>query len=436
MVPQWIIEKKRDGQALSADEIAEFIRLYTDGTIPDYQMAAMAMAIYFRGMSPEEVAALTDAMMHSGDVVDTSSIALPKVDKHSTGGIGDKVSIILAPLAAAAGLAVPMISGRGLGITGGTLDKLESIPGFDVNLSEADFIRIIRQCGVCMIGQTGEIAPADKKLYALRDVTATVPSIPLITGSIMCKKMAEGIDSLVLDVKCGSGAFMKTREDALALAQSMVRVGKAMGKRISALITDMNQPLGRAAGNALEIKESLACLRGERLDEDLMEVTLALTAEMLYLAGAVADPADARPRLVELLQSGAAFAKFKEMAALQGADVSTLDDPSRLPTARIVRPWLSPADGWISGVDADAIGRTVLVLGGNRRKTDDLIDYAVGTDDLAKIGTRVEKGQPLVTLHASSEDSLAAALPYVEKAFTFSDTPVAPKPRLLERIPG
>ncbi|MBR6020932.1 MAG: thymidine phosphorylase, partial [Kiritimatiellae bacterium] len=269
-----------------------------------------------------------------------------------------------------------------------------------------------------------------------RDVTATVPSIPLITGSIMCKKMAEGIDSLVLDVKCGSGAFMKTREDALALAQSMVRVGKAMGKRISALITDMNQPLGRAAGNALEIKESLACLRGERLDEDLMEVTLALTAEMLYLAGAVADPADARPRLVELLQSGAAFAKFKEMAALQGADVSTLDDPSRLPTARIVRPWLSPADGWISGVDADAIGRTVLVLGGNRRKTDDLIDYAVGTDDLAKIGTRVEKGQPLVTLHASSEDSLAAALPYVEKAFTFSDTPVAPKPRLLERIPG
>ncbi|MBR6022294.1 MAG: thymidine phosphorylase, partial [Kiritimatiellae bacterium] len=214
MVPQWIIEKKRDGQALSADEIAEFIRLYTDGTIPDYQMAAMAMAIYFRGMSPEEVAALTDAMMHSGDVVDTSSIALPKVDKHSTGGIGDKVSIILAPLAAAAGLAVPMISGRGLGITGGTLDKLESIPGFDVNLSEADFIRIIRQCGVCMIGQTGEIAPADKKLYALRDVTATVPSIPLITGSIMCKKMAEGIDSLVLDVKCGSGAFMKTREDA------------------------------------------------------------------------------------------------------------------------------------------------------------------------------------------------------------------------------
>ena len=434
MVPQWIIEKKRDGLELDPAEIRDFIHDYTTGAIPDYQMAAMAMAIYFRGMTPVETAALTDAMMHSGAMVDTSSIPLPKVDKHSTGGIGDKVSLILAPLAAAAGLAVPMISGRGLGITGGTLDKLESIRGFNVNLTEAQFIDTLLKCGVAMIGQTGEIAPADKKLYALRDVTATVPSIPLITASIMCKKMAEGIDSLVLDVKCGSGAFMKTIDDARTLARSMVRVGKAMDKNVVALVDDMNQPLGRTAGNALEVRESIECLRGLHAGEDLMDVTLALTAEMLVMAGKSPDPDAARATLLALIDSGAAFQKFREMAALQGADLAVIDDPTLLPTAAIQRPYPSPSAGYLSGVDADSIGRAVLVLGGNRRKTDDVIDYAVGTADLAKIGDRVEPGTPLVTLHATSEEALQAALPYIEKAFTFSPTPVSPRPRILERI--
>ena len=434
MVPQWIIEKKRDGLELDPAEIRDFIHDYTTGAIPDYQMAAMAMAIYFRGMTPVETAALTDAMMHSGAMVDTSSIPLPKVDKHSTGGIGDKVSLILAPLAAAAGLAVPMISGRGLGITGGTLDKLESIRGFNVNLTEAQFIDTLLKCGVAMIGQTGEIAPADKKLYALRDVTATVPSIPLITASIMCKKMAEGIDSLVLDVKCGSGAFMKTIDDARTLARSMVRVGKAMDKNVVALVDDMNQPLGRTAGNALEVRESIECLRGLHAGEDLMDVTLALTAEMLVMAGKSPDPDAARATLLALIDSGAAFQKFREMAALQGADLAVIDDPTLLPTAAIQRPYPSPSAGYLSGVDADSIGRAVLVLGGNRRKTDDVIDYAVGTADLAKIGDRVEPGTPLVTLHANSEEALQAALPYIEKAFTFSPTPVSPRPRILERI--
>ena len=428
MVPQWLIEKKRDGLVLSESEIREFIAGYVDGTIPDYQMAAMAMAIYLKGMTPEEVAVLTDAMMRSGAMVDTSSIDAPTVDKHSTGGIGDKVSIILAPLAACAGLAVPMISGRGLGITGGTLDKLESIPGFNVNLTEAQFIETIKKCGFSMIGQTGEIAPADKKLYALRDVTGTVASIPLITASIMCKKMAEGISSLVLDVKVGSGAFMKTLEDATALAHSMVRVGKAMGKGIVACITDMNQPLGRTAGNALEIIESMECLQGRHLDGDLMQVTLALTAEMLLLAGKAPDRDTALATLRSIITSGDAFEKFKKMAALQGADTTALDDLTRLPQASIVRPIPAPADGYVSAVSADAIGRAVLVLGGGRQKTDDTIDHAVGTTDLVKIGERVRKGDHLVVLHANSEEKLAQALPYAESAITLSATPVPVPP--------
>ena len=355
MVPQWIIEKKRDGHVLTAEEIRFFINGYTKGTIPDYQMSAMAMAIFLKGMTPEEVAVLTDTMMHSGAMVDTSSIKLPKVDKHSTGGIGDKVSLILAPLAACAGLAVPMISGRGLGITGGTLDKLESIPRFNVNLSEKDFIATIHKCGFSMIGQTGEIAPADKKLYALRDVTGTVASIPLITASIMCKKMAEGIDSLVLDVKWGTGAFMRTVADATALAQSMVRVGKAMNKGMVALLTDMNQPLGRTAGNALEIIESMECLQGKYADEDLMNITLALTAEMLVLGKKAATVAEATGILKKIIASGAAFAKFKEMAALHGADVSALDDLSKLPKASIVKPFPAPAAGYLGVLPGDAL---------------------------------------------------------------------------------
>ncbi len=436
MVPQWIIEKKRDGLALSPEEIRFFLNGYTQGSIPDYQMAAMAMAIYLRGMTPEETAILTDTMMRSGAMVDTSSITLPKVDKHSTGGIGDKVSLILAPLVACAGIAVPMISGRGLGITGGTLDKLAAIPGMRTDLSEAEFLATLHRCGVSMIGQTGEIAPADKKLYALRDVTATVPSIPLITASIMCKKMAEGIDSLVLDVKWGAGAFMRTIEDATALAQSMVRVGKAMNKGMVALLTDMNQPLGRTAGNALEIIESLECLQGLHAGDDLMDITLELGAEMLVLGKKAATVPEARATLARIIESGKAFEKFRAMAVLQGADVATLDDPSRLPRAAIQKPFGAPAAGYLAQVDAESIGRAVLVLGGNRQKTDDVIDYAVGTSHLAKIGDKVEKGQPLVTVHANSPDKLAQAMAYIEKAFTLSDEPVAPPPRIVARIAG
>ena len=436
MVPQWIIEKKRDGHVLSDEEIRFFINGFTAGTIPDYQMSAMAMAIYLKGMTPEEIATLTDTMMRSGAMVDTSSIKLPKVDKHSTGGIGDKVSLILAPLAACAGLAIPMISGRGLGITGGTLDKLASIPGFRTDLSESEFISTIHKCGFSLIGQTAQIAPADKKLYALRDVTGTVASIALITASIMCKKMAEGIDSLVLDVKWGSGAFMRTIEDATALAKSMVRVGKAMNKGMVALLTDMNQPLGRTAGNALEIIESIECLQGKHAGEDLMNITLALTAEMLVLGKKASNTVEALGILQKHIDSGAAFAKFKEVAALQGADVSTLDDVSKLPHAAIVRPFLAPSSGYLAKVDAESIGRAVLVLGGNRQKTDDIIDYAVGTADLAKIGDKVERGQPLVTLHANSEDKLAQALTYIQQAFTIVDTPVPAPNRIVTRITG
>jgi len=436
MVPQWIIEKKRDGHILTDEEIRFFINGFTAGTIPDYQMSAMAMAIYLKGMTPEEIATLTDTMMRSGAMVDTSSIKLPKVDKHSTGGIGDKVSLILAPLAACAGLAIPMISGRGLGITGGTLDKLASIPGFRTDLSESEFIATIHKCGFSLIGQTAQIAPADKKLYALRDVTGTVASIALITASIMCKKMAEGIDSLVLDVKWGSGAFMRTIEDATALAKSMVRVGKAMNKGMVALLTDMNQPLGRTAGNALEIIESIECLQGKHAGEDLMNITLALTAEMLVLGKKASNTVEALGILQKHIDSGAAFAKFKEVAALQGADVATIDDVSQLPHASIVRPFLAPSSGYLAKVDAESIGRAVLVLGGNRQKTDDIIDYAVGTADLAKVGDKVERGQPLVTLHANSEDKLAQALTYIKQAFTIVDTPVSAPTLIVTRITG
>ena len=414
MVPQWIIEKKRDGQVLEADEIRDFIQGYTAGRIPDYQMAAMAMAIYFKGMTPAEIAALTDTMLHSGDVIDTSSIALPKVDKHSTGGIGDKVSIVLAPLAAAAGVAVPMISGRGLGITGGTLDKLGSIPGFRTDLSEKRFIEIIQACGFSMMGQTGDVAP--------------------ITASIMCKKLAEGIDSLVLDVKWGTGAFMKSVADARALAESMVRVGEAMGKKITAFITGMNQPLGQAVGNSLEIIESMECLQGQHLDGDLMQVTLRLTAEMLMLAGKAATEAEANDIMLGLLRSGAAFECFKKMTELQGGDPSSLDDFSKLPTASIVQDCVAPSSGVVARVDADGIGRASLVLGGGRQKTDDEIDPAVGLTNLAKVGQTVSAGDRLATIHANDPAKLDQALAYVRQAFAIVEVPPPAEPLIVERI--
>ena len=433
MIPQWIIEKKRDGEELSREELSFFIEGYTNETIPDYQMAAMAMAIYFKGMTLDETATLTDLMMNSGDVVDTSSIDLPKVDKHSTGGVGDKVSLLLAPLVACCDAAVPMISGRGLGITGGTLDKMESIPGYRVGLSVDEFLSVLKACGCSMIGQTGELAPADKKLYALRDVTGTVPSIPLITGSIMSKKLAEGIDGLVMDVKWGKGAFMKTYEDAQELARTIVEVGTRMNKGMAALITDMNQPLGWSAGNSVEVIESMDALQGKGAP-DLMEVTLALCAHMLVLVNVEQDIETARAKLQKQIDSGAAFEKFKQMVELHGGDPKALDDYSLLPKASESEVYEAPQDGYIAQVSAEQVGRAVVLMGGGRSKTDDAVDHGVGITDIAKVGQQVSKGDPLLTIHANSKDKLAGAKQLLDKAFAFSDAPVTAEDLIKEVI--
>ncbi len=432
MVPQWIIEQKRDGNALADADIRAFIAGYTTGEIPDYQMAALAMAIYFQGMSAHEVSVLTDAMMRSGDLVDTSAIPVPKADKHSTGGIGDKVSLILAPLVACCGVAVPMLSGRGLGITGGTLDKLESIPGYRTDLAIDAFLAVLNQCGCSIIGQTTSLAPADKKLYALRDVTGTVPSIPLIAASIMSKKLAEGMDALVLDVKWGSGAFMKTPELATELAETMVSIGKDAGKGMAAIVTDMNQPLGRTAGNALEVRETLDTLRGKG-PADLVAITIELSAHMLTLTGVEPDLDTARSRLQETLDDGRALAKFAEMVALQGGDTTVIDDPSLLPTATHQVSIPAPAEGVIAGADAEAIGRACIALGAGRRRIEDKVDHAVGISDIVKIGEKVAEGQPMAVIHANSYDAIAEAKPFVEQAFWVSSYSVV-QPDLIGKV--
>lgn len=432
MLPQWIIEKKRDGKTLAPAEIAFFIRGYNDGSIPDYQMAAMAMAIYFNGMNFDEVAALTDAMMRSGEALDTSSIRLPKIDKHSTGGVGDKVSLILAPLVACCGIAVPMISGRGLGITGGTLDKLESIPGYRTDLSTREFLAVLRKCGCSIIGQTAQLAPADRKLYALRDVTATVPSIPLISASIMSKKLAEGLDSLVLDVKWGKGAFMKSRAEACELAKTMVEIGKRMGKGMAALITDMNQPLGRTAGNALEIVETVESLQG-RGPADLMEVTLALGARMLMLGGKARSEDAARDMLRTRIRSGAAFEKFLKMVRLHGGSSSCVEKAGKLRAAKIKADYPAPRAGYIAEVNADLVGRACVVLGAGRKRVEESIDHAVGMTCIAKVGERVAKRQPLAVLHANDRRRLAEAAALLSGAFRIAPAPVK-RPRLIGQL--
>ena len=428
MLPQWIIEKKRDGAGLSEEEIRFFIDGYTRGDIPDYQMSALAMAIFFRGMEFDEVATLTDAMMRSGDEVDTSSIALPKADKHSTGGIGDKVSLILAPLVACCDVAVPMMSGRGLGITGGTLDKLEAIPGYRADLSQDEFLSVLQACGCAIIGQTASLAPADKKLYALRDVTGTVPSIPLISSSIMSKKLAEGTDALVLDVKWGHGAFMKTADQARELARTMVEIGVRMGKRMAALVTDMNEPLGRTAGNAVEVAESVATLRGDG-PEDLTDLTIALGARMLLLSDRADDTASAEKVLRKHIASGAALERFRKMIELQGGDSRVADDPSLLTAARLSAPIPAPRAGYVADINADTIGRTCLVLGAGRCAVTDDVDHAVGITGMAKSGERVAKGDPLAILHANSKAQLDEAAAMVAGAFAVNDA--APPERVL-----
>ena len=424
-VPQWIIERKRDGGALADAEIREWIARFADGRLPDYQMAALAMAVYFRGMSPEETLALTDAMMRSGDALSWDGLSRPTADKHSTGGIGDKLSIPLAPLVASCGVAVPMISGRGLGITGGTLDKLESIPGYDTHLDNARFRAVVDAVGCSIIGQTDRLAPADRKLYALRDVTGTVPSIPLITASILSKKLAEGAATLVFDVKCGAGAFMKTPADARALADSLLAVARGAGRHAEALVTAMDQPVGETAGNALEIAESVDLLRGAG-PADALELALRLAVPMLTLSGVSPDEASARALLEKRLASGAALETFAQMVAAQGGDARVAESPETvLPQAPVLLDVAAPRAGHLARVDADGIGRAVLLLGGGRRAVTDAIDPAVGVSRLRKIGEHVEKGEPLATLHARTRAEAEALVPQVVAAFDFSDEPVA-----------
>ena len=410
-----IIQRKRDGEGLSREEVAFFVDGYTRGRIPDYQASAFAMAVFFRGMTSAETVALTESMMRTGEVLDLSDLPGPRVDKHSTGGVGDKTSLILAPLAAAAGAYVPMISGRGLGHTGGTLDKLESIPGFRVGLSLKEFRETLRKCGLGLIGQTPEIAPADRKLYALRDVTATVESLPLIASSIMSKKMAEGIDALILDVKTGDGAFMKKFEDSKALAEAMVRIGRGMGKKVSALITDMEQPLGRTVGNALEVKESVETLQGHG-PKDLESLSLELAAWMLHLGGIAPGLDAARTRVRDALASGAGLRKFQEVIGLQGGDPRVCDDTSRLPQARETVELRSEAEGRVAGIACRTVGRAAMLLGAGRETVDSRIDPAVGVVLHKKVGDPVREGESLMTLHVNERGRLEEATALLRQA--------------------
>ena len=428
-----VIRKKRDGQELSPAEIQYLILAYTSGEIPDYQVSAWLMAVILRGLTRAETSALTDAMLRSGDLLELSEFPAKKVDKHSTGGVGDKTSLVLAPLVAAGGLVVPMISGRGLGHTGGTLDKLESIPGFNVNLSVPQFRSVLKECGCAMIGQTSEIAPADRKLYALRDVTATVESPYLICASIMSKKLAEGIDALVLDVKTGSGAFMKKEEDAVFLAELMVETGERMGKSVVALITNMDQPLGTHVGNSLEVVEVLDVLRGHG-PEDLKELCLELAGWMFHLGGTADSVAQGKLQAERLIVSGKALETFRRMVALQGGDIRALDDPDKLPRAKYTRNVNSLKNGYVLAMDCEAVGTACVVLGGGREKKEDVVDPAVGIVLHRKVGDRVATGEPLCTVHSNSETRTARAATLLLESYQIADSPAVERKRLIHRI--
>jgi pyrimidine-nucleoside phosphorylase len=428
-----LIRKKRDSGTHTQPEIDFLISSYTRGDIPDYQMAAWLMAAWLRGLNRAELSFLTHAMLHSGEVLDHSAIPGRKVDKHSTGGVGDKTSLILAPIVAAGGLTVPMISGRGLGHTGGTLDKLEAIPGFNTSLTLGEFRRVLSACGMGLIGQTVEIAPADKKIYALRDATATVENISLICASIMSKKLAEGIDALVLDVKTGSGAFMKREEDAVELAQVMVETGARMGKKIAALITDMNQPLGRMAGHSNEIMECLEVLNGGG-PADLRELSVELSAWMFFLGEKTVDLQAGRELANAMISSGKAKIKFRQAIELQGGDPRVVDDPQRLPQARSLVVVPSPAAGFVTATDCENLGMALAILGGGREKKEDHIDHAVGLEFHRRIGDRVEKGQPLVTIHYNSGAKLEDARAIIAASYQIAAEPPQAPPPLIHRI--
>jgi thymidine phosphorylase len=435
MLPQEIIRRKRDGKVLSADEIVSFVEGLSQETISEGQVAAFAMAVFFQGMTPDEIVALTLAMRDSGDVLTWSGVGKPIADKHSTGGVGDNVSLMLAPIVAACGLAVPMISGRGLGHTGGTLDKLQSIPGYDVMPDNATFRRTVDRAGCAIIGQTGDLAPADKRLYAIRDVTATVESIPLITASILSKKLAAGLDSLVLDVKVGNGAFMAKAEDAEALARSLVRVANGAGVRTTALLTDMNEPLADCAGNAIEVQNAVDFLKGLKGGTRLEEVTLAFGAEMLINAGVETDQAVALARCSDALASGQAAEIFGRMVHELGGPADFMDRAEQyLPRAKVEIAVEAPEDGYLFASDTRALGLAVVTLGGGRQRPSDSIDHGVGLSGFKPLGTRIAKGEPIAFVQANDAASAQEAAKTVLASYRIAGDKPAVTPVIGLRI--
>ena len=433
MLPQEVIARKRDGQPLPSESLREFVLGYARGEVPDYQMAAFAMATCLRGMDFEETCVLTEAVVSSGDRLDFSDLDAFPADKHSTGGVGDKISLVLAPLVAACGVVVPMLSGRGLELTGGTLDKLESIPGYRTDLSPKAFRSVVGKVGCSISGQSAELAPADKKLYALRDVTATVPSVPLITASILGKKLAAGVRGLVLDIKAGSGTFMKTPKDAAELAKTLVAVGSRLGCRVEALVTDMYRPLGRCVGNALEVAEVVRILRHENPQEpnETRDLTLALATRMLAMADPVSSEADNRKRLSDALATGQAHERFLRMIEAHNGDTSCTENPERLAQAAIVEPLPAPASGHLEAVDAEQIGLTAFHLGAGRKSREDAVDHAVGLSELKQVGDTVTEGEPLAIVHARSHEDLEEARRRLLPAFRLSPEPREAPPRIL-----
>jgi len=428
-----LILKKREGSTLTYQEIEYFIHGYAKDQIPDYQVAAWLMAVYFQGMTKQETADLTMAMVRSGETIDLGEIEGVKVDKHSTGGVGDTTTLVLAPLVAAAGVPVAKMSGRGLGHTGGTLDKLESIPGLRINLTREEFINNVRRIGLAVMGQTANLVPADGKTYALRDVTATVDSIPLIASSIMSKKIAAGADAIVLDVKTGRGAFMKTLEESIELAKAMVEIGEKVGKKTIALVTDMDQPLGLAVGNALEVQEAIAVLKGKG-PSDLRELCLELGASMVYLARKSDTIGEAREKLLTLLEKGQALEKFAQMIEAQGGDPRVLEDEGMLPQAAIQEAVLAPKSGYISQLEAEKVGLAAMALGAGREKKEDRIDPAAGVLLQKKIGEWIEKDEALATLHTNEHSRIAVGKATLLSAYTISSQPVENTPLVYRTI--